>query len=183
MDITKLLEELEDKFPVDEIDTHKPQIIERLLELHMEAAEDEENLNRFTVQSAERFGGIYIPYLFWMKLADFWEYPQTRAYVFHLIKAFANSDFGEEEQKLIKPLLIAYFAKEKQFEKDKLQTQVFDKSHPAVKEFFEKLLTFVDKNQRSTEMYLEKFTLLKDYRPDFSLLNLPITQLKSELES
>lgn len=181
MDIATSLNALEDKYTIDQIEEEKEALIEELLGLHLDSMADRDSLNRFTVQAAERFGGIYIPYLFWVKLADFMDNPLERAYIYHLLETFANSDFGEDEQKLLKPLIIAYFAKEKSFEISKLRTKVFEKSHPTVAEYYESLITFVEKNAKSTEMYCEKFDLLKNLTPNFELMGLPITQLREEL--
>ena len=181
MDIVKELDALEDQFSIDDIDEQKEELIQKIQELHLVAMEDPDTLNRFTVHSSGRFGGIFIPYLFWIKLADFIEDQQERHFLQDLIKAFANSDFAEEEQKMMKPLVITYIAKEKSFEIDKLQTLVIEKSHPQVREYFQKLIAFVDKNQRSTEMYCEKFMLLRELAPNFKLMSLPITQLKEQL--
>ena len=181
MDINKRLDEIEDRYPIDEIEDKKPALIEELLSLHMETVSDPDLLNRFSVLSGERFGGIYIPYLFWVKLADYLENPLDRAFLFSLLKAFASSNFGEEEQKMLKPLIITYFTNEKGFEINKLKTLIFDKAHPEVKEYFYGLVNFVEKNKKSTDMYREKFDLLKDLQPDFELMRLPITQLREQV--
>jgi len=180
MDIPKLLDEIEDRYSIDDQEEKKEELISELYQIHMDTASDEETLNRFTVLSAERFGGIYIPYLFWVKLSDFYEYELDRSYLFNLLKAFSDSNFGEDEQKLMKPLVIVYFSKEKEFEIDKLFTLVMDNAHPSVKEYFQKLLEFVDKNKRSTKMYIEKFEILKDVQPDFDLMNTPLSELKEQ---
>ena len=62
------------------------------------------------------------------------------------------------------------------------ETLVFEKAHPTVKEYFYKLMTFVDKNAKSTNMYKDKFELLKNVHPNFTLMNLPITQLRDKLQ-
>ncbi len=180
MDFVAELEKLEDKFFGD-WEEEKAPLIKELKVLHTEAGEDEDGFNRFLVQSAERFGGTYIPYLFWDKLSYFDENPDERIYLHELLRAFSVSNFEEEEQKLMKPLLVTYFSKEKDFEINKLKAKVIEKAHPEVKEYFQKLLSFVEKNKNATEMYREKFDMLKEFYPDFELLNLPITQLKEKL--
>ncbi|MDX2284101.1 MAG: hypothetical protein NW241_08055 [Bacteroidia bacterium] len=181
MDIVQRLEALEDLF-YGEWEEDRAQLIPHLLELHMGAASEEDTLNRFLVQTAGRFGGAYIPYLFWDKLSFFYNNPLERIYLHELIRVFINSDFGDEEQKMMKPLLVVYFAKEKTFEIDKIQTMLLDAAHPVVKDYFHKLFSFVEKNQRATEMYCEKFELLKDFQPDFELFSLPVTQLRERLQ-
>ena len=181
MNIIAELDQLEDKF-YGEWEEEKTPLLKEMTELHSKAGEDEDLFNRFLMQSSERFGGSYIPYLFWDKLSYYYESPDERAYLHELLKVFANSNFDAEEQKKMKPLLVTYFAKEKDFEINKLRAKVIDKAHPTVKEYFLKLLSFVEKNQKATSMYCEKFELLKDIHPDFDLLNLPITQLKEKLQ-
>ncbi len=180
MDIPKLLDELEDKYGMEEQEEHKEDLIAELYDLHMQTASNEDLLNRFTVLCSERFGGIYIPYLFWVKLSDYYEYELDRGYLFTLLKAFANSNFGEDEQKLMKPLIIIYFAKEKEFEINKFFTLHTDDIHPSVKEYFQKLLHFVEKNKKSTDMYCEKFEILRNVQPDFDLMNTPLSELKEQ---
>lgn len=180
MDLVKIFDELEDSYYEDP-DGKKTETIAQLLDVHM-SIEDEDSINRFCVLVSDRFGGIYIPYVFWDKLAGFLESPDERAYLQEIISAFTKGDFEEEEQKKLKPLLITYMAHEKQFEIDKLNTLVISKAHPAVREYFQKLINFVRKNTRATQMYKEKFNLLKDIEPNFKILSKPITQLKEEFQ-
>ncbi len=182
MEIAKLLDDLEIRFEDVDPDEHRNEIIPALTEIHLKAGEEEDTFNRFIMQVADRFGGIYIPYIFWDKLSEFLEAPLERAYLFEITKAFANSNFYEIDQRNMKPLLITYFAKEKQFEINKMIALLFDKSHPTVKEYFHKLIQFVEKNKKSTEMYCEKFDILKNIHPNFDLMALPITQLKDRFQ-
>ncbi|MEL6673669.1 MAG: hypothetical protein AAFR61_15800 [Bacteroidota bacterium] len=177
MDIVKELEKLEDKF-YGEWEEQRGPLVEALTSLHQEAGKDEDTFNRFLVQCSDRFGGVYIPYLFWHKLGHFLRVPQERHYLHQLVKTFVDSNFDDEEQKKMKLLLVTYFSQEKPFELDKLRAQIIDKSHPSVKEYFENLLIFVEKNAKATGMYAEKFKLLSNQHPDFATLSLPITQLR-----
>lgn len=181
MDIVKELEALEDQF-YGAWEEDKSQLVPGLLEMHMRAGEEEDLFNRFLVQTAERFGGTYIPYLFWDKLAYFFDQPDQRIYLQELIRVFSNGNFEEEEQKKMKLLLVVYFATEKEFEIAKVRAQVVDKTHPTVRDYFLRLMEFVEKNQKATEMYVEKFKLLREVHPDFDLLSLPITQVKEKLQ-
>lgn len=181
MDIVKELEQLEDKY-YGEWEEDKTQLIAALEELHKREWEDPDRFNRFLVQTSDRFGGVYIPYLYWAKLSTFVkENPDDRFYIQQLIKAFVESNFDEEEQRIMKPLVVTYFSKEKEFELNKVWTKTIDNSHPEVKEYFTKLLNFVQKNQKSTEMYTEKFMMLRQMHPNFGLLGLPITQLREQV--
>ncbi|MEM7370822.1 MAG: hypothetical protein AAF587_19565 [Bacteroidota bacterium] len=180
MDIVKELERLEDSFYGDWEEDKAP-LIKELLVIHAKAGEDEDLFNRFLVQTADRFGGVYIPYLFWDKLSYFLEVPEERTWIQKLIESFVDSNFEEEEQKKMKLLLVTYFAKEKDFEVDKIRALILDKAHPDVKEYFQKLISFVKKNAKATEIYCDKFGMLKDVLPDFDLLSLPVTQLKERL--
>lgn len=181
MDIVKELEALEDQY-YGAWEEDNTQLLPALLDMHLRAGEDADTFNRFLVQTAERFGGAYIPYLFWDKLSEFFDHPDQRVYLQELLRIFANGNFDEEEQKKMKPLLVVYLASEKEFEKAKIRAKIIEKVHPTVKEYFLRLISFVDKNQNATEMYVEKFMLLREVHPDFTLLSLPITQVKEKLQ-
>ncbi len=182
MDIVKELEQLEDKF-YGEWEEDKTQLVAAMTELHNELVQRPDDFNRFLVQSSDRFGGAYIPHLFWEKLASFvGPNPDDRFYIQQLLRSFVASNFDEEEQKVMKPLIITYLAKEKPFEISKVWAQIIEPSHPSVKEYFQKLQNFTEKNQKSTEMYCEKFMMLVDYAPNFQLLGLPITQLREQVK-
>ncbi|MEL6593881.1 MAG: hypothetical protein AAFQ68_27510 [Bacteroidota bacterium] len=182
MDIIKELEQLEDKF-YGEWEEDKSQLIAAMTEMHNKLMQQPDEFNRFLVQSSDRFGGAYIPHLFWEKLASFvGPNPDDRFYIQQLLRSFVSSNFDEEEQKIMKPLIITYLAKEKPFEISKVKAQIIEPSHPAVKEYFQKLVNFTEKNQKSTEMYCEKFLMLQDYAPNFALLGLPITQLREQVK-
>lgn len=180
MDMVKELERLEDSF-YGEWEENKEPLVKELLALHLEFGSDHDTFNRFLVQTASRFGGAYIPFLFWDKLAYYFDVPEERTYLFELLRVFSESNFEEEEQKKMKPLLVTYFAKEKPFEINKIRAMIIDKVHPEVKDYFLKLLSFVEKNQKATNMYCDKFMLIKDVHPDFELLSLPITQLRDKV--
>lgn len=180
MNLSKVLDGLEDKF-YGEWEEDKEQLFEELNTIHREVLKDKDEFSRFIVQIYDRFGGCYIPFVFWSKMSQYMEEPEQRTYLFELTRAFTNSDFDEAEQKKMKPLLITYFAREKQFELDKIQTLVVEKAHPSVKEYFYKLFNFVSKNERATAMYCEKFEILKNIYPDFKMMSLPITQLKEQV--
>lgn len=181
MDVYNQLLELEEKYQDAEPDEQRAELIAELMKLY-EQLEDEDTFNRFIVQASRTFGGILIPYLFWDKLSAFYESPEERIYLQQLIKYFANSNFYDEEQKMMKSLLVVYFAKEKEFELDKARSLIIDKAHQTVREYFYKLISFVEKNQKSTKMYLDKFDILKDIEPNFELLSLPLTDLKEKFQ-
>ncbi|MFN0203687.1 MAG: hypothetical protein ACKVTZ_19325 [Bacteroidia bacterium] len=183
MDIAKLMEEIENKYADQEIEDVRGAVIEDLATLNQKVVEDAPALlDKYLVLAAKSMGGVYIPYVFWYKLGEFYEETvATRVFLQELIRIFANSDFEEEEQRQIKPLLIVYLAREKEFEIDKIRTLIIDKTHPKVKDYFYKLFAFVEKNQKSTQMYTDKFNLLKDYVPNFELLSQPVSKLKEML--
>lgn len=181
MDIIQELEQIEDKY-YGEWNEDKATLISEMMALHKREWADTDRFNRFLVQASDRFGGAYIPYLFWAKLSTFvGDEPDDRFYIQQLIQSFVDSNFDEEEQRIMKPLVVTYLSQEKEFELNKVWTKIIDNAHPSVKEFFQKLLSFTQKNQKSTEMYTEKFMMLKDMHPNFDLLGLPITQLREQV--
>jgi hypothetical protein len=177
MDIAPKLDQLEEKF-AGEWSENRETIIKYMTPLHKKMLEESsETFHRFVTEVGPRFGGVYIPFLFWSLLSRFYEDPDERIYVQKMIEYFANSDFEEEDQRKMKSMLIVYFKLEKEFELDKLIALVLGKSHLSVQEYFQKLLSFVDKNQSATQMYCEKFDLLRFKFPDFELMAKPLTQL------
>ncbi len=182
MNIIDRLDEIEEKYADTLEETHEAAVSE-IIALHNELMEENpEELDRFTILSADILGGIYLPFLFWYKLGEFYDgYDESRIFIHELIKIFSESSFEEEEQKRMKSLLVAYFAREKEFEIDKLKVLVFDKSHHTVREYFNKLLQFSKKNQQATKVYCDKFEILKEYQPNFELLQKPLTKLQELL--
>lgn len=181
MDFIKQLQKLEDKF-YGEWEEDRDVLVSELSKLHKEASADPDTFSKFLVHSADMFGGIYLPYLFWEKLSQFMKAEEQRTYLQDLMIKFSNSNFEEVEQSRMKPLLVVYFAKEKEFEINKIRAKVIDKAHPEVKEYYHRLLSFTEKNQKATNMYCEKFELLSEIHPNFELMALPITQLKEKLQ-
>lgn len=182
MDILEKLNEIEEKY-AESIDDTRNEAIAEIAAFHQQVVEDEpEEVDRFIIMAADVLGGIYLPHLFWYKLGEYYDGNQdARIFLQELIKIFTESNFEEDEQKRIKSLLIAYMAKEKEFELDKIRTLIVEKTHHTVRHYFYKLFDFVEKNKKATEMYCEKFALLKDYQPNFDLLGLPVTKLKEML--
>jgi len=184
MDIVALLDAIEDKYAENELEEIREQAVEDITELHQRVVEESpKSLDRFLLLSADRMGGIYIPYIFWYKLGEFYdgEEIEARGFLQKLIQIFTLSNFEEEEKRMIKSLLIAYLSKEKVFEINKIRTLIIDKTHKEVKEYFYKLFDFVAKNHKATAMYCEKFALLKDYAPNFTLLSYPVSKLREIL--
>jgi hypothetical protein len=182
MSLSETLDALDEKY-YGESEDARSEVIEALTELHENTlTEGLEEFREFSGQSMERCGGVYIPYLMWTELANFIEDEDQRGNLYSLIEAFTNSDFEEPEKKKMKTLLITYFALEKAFEINKIQSLIVDKSHPDVQEFFRKVRNFVDKNKTSVDMSVEKFQMLKEYAPNFDLMRMPVTRLKEQLE-
>lgn len=180
MTLLETLDQLEDAYQENPDET-RDDVIANLYAIHEAWREDNDAFNEFALRVIGRFDGIYIPYIFWEKLRAFFHNEEERIYVYEVVKAFANGTFEELEQQMMKPLLVAYFAQEKEFEIHKMQSLIFDKSHRVVRDYFEKILAFVRKNEQSPKMYREKFDLLSSRMPDFQLYSLPITQLRDQV--
>jgi len=163
----------------DDPQENREQVLEDLKQLYLKMkAEGDDTYRMFRNQALYACGGMYVPYIFWLELSQFFRNTHHRQVLFDVIKAFCESAFEDEDRKLMKPLLITYFANEKEFEVDKVLSLVVGKAHPAIQEYFQKITTFVNKNKNSTGTYLEKFRLLMDEYPDFELLALPVSKLK-----
>ncbi len=181
MSLAKTLAQLEERY-YDELEEDRDAVIEELAVLHKEALQKGlPEFRAFATEAMAVCGGVYIPYIMWVELAQFIGDQGNRERLFAIVDAFVNSGFEEEERKKMKSLLITYFAIEREFEVNKIMTLVVDKSHPSVQEFFRKVQTFVLKNKTSVDMYIEKFQMLKGSYPNFELLSLPLIKLKEQL--
>ncbi|MFK7971507.1 MAG: hypothetical protein AB8F95_14145 [Bacteroidia bacterium] len=178
MDLVKALDKIEDQF-YGEWEEDRGQLAAALKPLHEEAEADAETRTAFILRAMNRFGGAFIPYLFWKSLSRFVsDDAEERPFIQEIIKSFADSNFEAEEQQKMKALLVTYFSREKDFELNKVESLHISKKHPEVQEYFTHLRTFTERNASSTEMYQEKFSLVKDIYPDFAVLAQPITQLR-----
>lgn len=178
MDLVKQLDALEAQF-YGEWEEERAPLVAAIQPLHVESEFDEDSRNAFTLRVMNRFGGAYIPYLFWRSLGRFMDDANSeRGYIQEILKAFALSNFEEVEQQKMKSLLVTYFSLEKGFELNKIEAKYLTKVHPDVTAYFSHLREFTEKNTSSTEMYQEKFELVKEVFPDFDILSRPITQLR-----
>jgi len=181
MSLEKDLEKLEERY-YGEMEEDRSALIAELIPMHKADLEaNNREFGGFSSAVIDRFGGAFIPYIFWTELEEFALDNERRVNLFETISAFTNSGFEEIEVKKMKSLLITYFTMEKEFELNKLFSLVIDKAHPSVGEHFHKWLDFVEKNKSSVEMYIEKFNLLKGLYPDFDLLATPVTKLREKL--
>ncbi len=181
MGLKERLDELEDKY-FGEFEENRESVLPELQQLYGDTIRaGQEQRDEFEDEVWERMGGVFLPYLFWYELSTFDPEKSERKGIQRILRAFANSSFEDEEKKKFKPLLITYFAMEKEFEVDRLKTKVIDHTHKTVQEWFVGLMNFREKNRTSADMYIEKFSLLKSYIPDFELFNLPVTKLKERL--
>lgn len=181
MSIAKELEKLEDKYDIEE-PQEKEALLNELVTLHSSLqAKGGADLETFQNEVSNYFMGLYIPYIFWGELGRFMDDHGHRTKLFELVQAFADSGFEKEERTRMKPLLITYFAVEKEFEIDKIQSLIVEKAHPSVQEYFRKIITFVELNKTSVDMYVDKFRILANMKPDFEMLKMPLAKLKDQL--
>ena len=181
MSLVKELDKLEEKF-FGELEENRDGILPELQKHHKDATtKGSKESKEFAQAVVNRFGGIYIPYLFWVELASFLQDNENRKGLFGVLEEFAQSSFEPEEQKKMKSLLITYFAMEKEFELDKIQSLIIEKAHPKVQEYFSKIRDFVGHNEKAVAMYIEKFNILAEREPDFELMRMPLIKLKEEL--
>jgi hypothetical protein len=181
MSLAKTLAQLEERY-YDELEEDRDAVIAELSQLHVAALKKSiEEFRAFSTEAMEICGGVYIPYVMWVELAQFIEHHNNREQLFGIMQAFVDSGFEEEERKKMKSLLITYFAIEREFEVNKILTLIVEKSHPSVVEYFKKVQTFVLKNKTSVDMYIEKFQMLKEGFPNFERLAMPLTKLKEQL--
>lgn len=156
-------------------------VLDALRQIHLEAMRDAGKLAEFNRRAPDLCGGLFIPYLFWTELVRFLDGAGDRQALYDLIAAFARSNFDEEDQMKIKPLLAVYFQKERDFEVNRVKNDVISKAHPEVRRFLNGLTTFHEQNASTARAYYEKLLLLKGYYPDFEQFNKPTQQLKAEL--
>ena len=182
MSLAKTLDQLDEHYYEGE-DENREQVIEALSDLHMQyLMEGLTEFRAFSDAASQIAGGVYIPYLTWTELSTYIDDNAARNRIFELVQAFVDSDFEDPEKKKMKALLITYYAMEREFELAKIDSLIVAKAHPMVQEFFRKVTNFVKKNKTSVEMYIEKFTLLREYTPSFELMRMPMSKLKEHLE-
>lgn len=155
--------------------------IEALDELHREVWGQADEARKFRLAALRVAGGAYLPNIFWAELAAHMRNEGNREMIVEIMQAVADSNFDEAMLNNLKPLLVVYLSREKQFELDKLWSFVIEKTYPRVKEYFDKLLLFVTKNQHSVATYQRKFDMLRDSFPDFERYSHPLTRLEEEL--
>ncbi len=156
--------------------------IEALATLHRTLLDDPELLETFRLNALTACNGHYLPHLLWVALGQFdTDAEVQRKKIFEVCQALADSDFDERLQGAIKPLMVVYFSKEKEFEIDRVHSRVVDGAHPKVKEWFDKAISFVQRNSHAAQAYVHKFNLLKDRFPDFDRFNMPVARLEEEL--
>ena len=183
MSLNKTLEQLEERY-YNEWDEDRDAVVAELSKLHNDAlASGIEAFREFSAQAETICGGVYLPYIMWVELAEFVDSTSNRDRIYRLIQTFVDSGFEEEERTKMKSLLITYFAIEREFEVNKVMTLIVEKAHPAVQEFFRKVQNFVSKNKTSVDMYIEKFKMLKDYEPNFEMLRMPVSKLKEVIDA
>lgn len=174
------LQDIEDQYYAQ--DEEKTAAHQQLMELHRQlfGTPEEED---FIADAQHICGGVYLPELFWRRLAQFMAESGTaqRQSVHELFQSLVDSDFDENLLLRFKPLATVYMASEKQFEIDRLEAQVFADTHPQVKEYFTKLSQFGTKNPHVVEAYRRKFSLVREEFPDFGRFDLPVNQLEEEL--
>lgn len=177
------MEQLEERY-YNEWEESRDAAVAELSVLHNDAlSKGIEEFRAFSDAAKNICGGVYLPYILWVELAEFVNSPTNRERIYGLIQTFVDSGFEEEERSKMKSLLITYFALEREFEVNKVMTLIVEKSHPSVQEFFRKVQNFVLKNKTSVDMYIEKFQMLKDYEPNFEMLRMPVSKLKEVIES
>jgi hypothetical protein len=182
MAIASQLEQLSQQYYEQEGE-NREEILEQLQALHQEAMRSQADLDAFKQQAPYECGGAYIPFLFWVELAQFLQgQAESRNYLQQLIQAFADSDFEEADQALLKPFLVIYFKNEKQFEIDRVESRIIRHAHPTVGQFLKKAIEFVDNNRSATKTYEEKFKLLMPYFPNFELFQLSLPELEEQLQ-
>jgi hypothetical protein len=163
---------------------NRAEIEAQLMALHQQTFSDPEAYAYFTALAPSIAGGMYIPYLFWIGLnyfLDDTENDDLRQLLFALLQQFTESDFEENDQRNLKPLLIVYLAAEKEFERDRIKAHIFDKAHPQVRDYYMKALYFATEKPTTRDTFREKYLLLRSYFPDFAQLHLPVTQLREAL--
>lgn len=161
---------------------NREEIIAQVRSLHVSAIKQPELLSEFKEAAPTVAGGVYIPYLAWMELAAIIDGRGDRVYWLKLMQALADSDFEADTLRQIKPLLVIYYRKERDFERAKMESQIVNNAHPQVREFFHKMRGFADLNPNAANAYHEKFMLLKPFFPNFQLFELPVQELEAHLE-
>jgi hypothetical protein len=143
-----------------------------------------EHLAQFERLAADLGGGMFIPYLFWVEMSKYMDNKGDRDAIFHLIRAFVESDFEEEEREKMRPLLIVYFKREGgSFEISKIKAKILDDAHKDVKAYFKEVEQYPERNPSATETLLKKMHLLRRQFPQFDLFKLTVQQIEEQLSA
>jgi hypothetical protein len=160
---------------------NKAQLLENIKKIHLSLLRSPKELAEFIDFAAANVGSIYLPYLFWIELSKFMDNRYNPELMYQMIEAFSNSDFEKEECNKMKPLLVVYFALEKEFYTDRIKSYIIDKAHKTVQDYFHNIFKFVAHNKNAVEALIKKIQMLKKYYPSFELLELPVQELEEKL--
>jgi hypothetical protein len=93
MDQVKELDTLEDQFYGD-WEEERSKLVAALKPMHEAADADDDERNAFALRTMNRFGGAFIPYLFWKSLKRFVENPNNeRPYIQGNHQGFCGLEF------------------------------------------------------------------------------------------
>lgn len=182
MSLTEQLDELDQQYYENE-EEEAENCVAALKKLHQSVLKRPEDLATFRQKAPQVCGGNYLPYLVWMELAKILDGEKGRDQLIEYLKAFVLSDFGEELQQKMKPLLAVFYAYDRQFEIDRVNAAALRDAHPMVLEYFQRMQQFATQNKAAVKAYYEKLQLLKGYFPNFDLFDLPVPELEEYLES
>ena len=92
MSLAKTLAQLEERY-YDELEEDRNAVIAELSVLHVAALKKSiEEFRAFSKEAMAICGGVYIPYVMWVELAQFIEHHNNREQLFGIMQAFVDRD-------------------------------------------------------------------------------------------
>lgn len=175
--LDEVIEELEARYTENSLSEEELAVFHPY---YQEALKDPQKREVFEATMLRRVGGLYIPYIFWLYLREFLE-AKAHPKIYSALQAFVESAFDPLTQKQMKPLLVIYFKYESSFHIDRINIELLRDAHPDIRTYFRKMQTFPTRNPHTTQIYEEKFNLLKNHFPNFKWLFQPLPHLRQAL--
>ncbi|MCS7297933.1 MAG: hypothetical protein RMK19_05635 [Bacteroidia bacterium] len=158
------------------------ELIARLEALHEKVYSDEEQRIEFERDVIKVANGIYIPHIFWIYLSAFiGDKDAYRPFLEYILQVYAQFPPHPLVDKRMRILLCVYFQEESRFYLDKLEDYLRKRSHPEKYKLIKDAQEFTNRNPRTSDIFRQKFYLLRDYSPNFELISTPLPHLRETL--
>ncbi|MCX8112071.1 MAG: hypothetical protein N3E49_02575 [Bacteroidia bacterium] len=158
------------------------ELIARLEALHEEVSGDENARLEFEREVLKVADGLYLPHIFWIYLGAFLEDKETyRPFIEYILQVYAQLPPSPFLEKRMRPLLCVYFTEEAPFHIHKLEASLKRYARPEKQTLFSDIQNFIKRNPTTVQIFRQKFSLLKQYLPNFEMFSMALPQLRAAL--